>query len=91
MKHCRRLYAHVLGAVLLNALIFRFAQGAGVAGRLGERVIPVPLLPSRPIALRNGCARSGVQFLAAAGAIGEIESVSHAFHPDGRLRASNSP
>ena len=25
------------------------------------------------------------------GAAGEIDSVSHTFHPDGRLRASNSP
>jgi hypothetical protein len=33
-------------------------------------------------------------FLAATGvvgAIGEIDNVSHAFQPDGRLQASNSP
>jgi hypothetical protein len=29
--------------------------------------------------------------LIVAGATGEIESVSHPFQPDGRLRASNSP
>jgi hypothetical protein len=31
------------------------------------------------------------QFLAAGGVMGEIESISHAFQPEGRLRASNSP
>jgi hypothetical protein len=33
--------------------------------------------------------RVGVTVLV--GAIGEIENVSHVFHPDGRLVASNSP
>ena len=33
--------------------------------------------------------RVGVTVLV--GAIGEIENVSHVFHPDGRLAASNSP
>jgi hypothetical protein len=51
---------------------------------VARRYLPPPLanLLGRQFALAA---------VGAAGAAGEIDSVSHAFQPEGRLRASNSP